>query len=165
MKTLYIARHAKSSWKDPELSDFDRPLNKRGKRDAPFMGKLLKDSGVKPDLIISSPAKRAIVTAKEFAGKLDYPGKKIKQDDRIYYNTVNDLMAVISGIDNEVDHLMLFGHNPSFTELANELCNHPVDNIPTAAVYAIDFEVDNWKQIGTKTGSLRFFEYPKKHQR
>lgn len=164
MKTLYLVRHAKSSWKNPDLSDFERPLNKRGERDAPFMGKLMKEKGLKPDLIISSPAKRALITAKAIAEKLHYPVEKIVEEDRLYDNTVRELMKVIHGVDNKVDYLMLIGHNPSFTETANLLCDYSVDNIPTCAVFAIDFDMEGWSQLKTATGEFKFFEYPKKYK-
>ena len=111
MKKLYLVRHAKSSWKDPSLDDIDRPLNKRGKRDAPFMGKLLRKEGVKPDLIITSPAKRAFFTAKTIANEIDYSKKDIVKSNLVYLTSTNELLEVINDISQEVKTAMLFGHN------------------------------------------------------
>ncbi len=163
MKTLYLVRHAKSSWKEPALSDHERPLNKRGKKDAPFMGKLLKKKAILPQLIVSSPAKRALTTAKIMAGEMGYPKKKIREDERIYDNAVRSLMSVIGDTEDVFGDLMIFGHNPSFTELAEYLSNEQVENIPTSGVFAIDFDVDSWKAIDGGKGTCRFFEYPKKY--
>jgi len=164
MKTLYIFRHAKSSWKHPELSDFERPLNKRGKHNAPFMGKFLKEIGVMPDLIISSPAKRAIATAKAVAKELDYPQNSIKKDDRIYDNILNSVLRVIREVEGDISKLMIFGHNPTFTELAEYLAAVEINNIPTAGVVCIDFEIESWSELAQDKGRVKFFEYPKNLQ-
>jgi phosphohistidine phosphatase len=164
MKILYVFRHAKSSWKNPDLTDFERPLNKRGKLNAPFMGKLLRKEGVKPELIISSPAKRAFVTAKLVANELGYPEKKIKKDDRIYDNYLNSLLKVIKEVEDKVLKLMIFGHNPAFTELVEYLSGEEIDNVPTSGVVAIEFDIDTWSKISENKGRFLFFEYPKKYE-
>ncbi len=163
MKTLFLARHAKSSWDHPELSDFDRPLNKRGKRDAPFMGSLMDELGHNPDLIISSPANRAITTAKHFAEKLNYPVDKILPSKIIYDGDSTDLIDLINQIDDKHQKVFLFGHNPTITSLHNFLCDQYLNNIPTAAVAAIQFDVAAWKEVYTNKGRHLFFEYPKKY--
>lgn len=162
MKTLYLVRHAKSSWKQPELSDFERPLNKRGKKDAPFMGKILSDKDVNPAMMISSPAKRAATTAKIIASEIDYPGDKIVFDENIYDATGRGLLEIISGIDEKYDSAMLFGHNPGITVLQNNLSDHFIDNIPTSGVVALRFN-SSWSEIKLKSGKFVFFEYPKKY--
>lgn len=162
MKTLYLVRHAKSSWRFPELRDFDRPLNKRGKKNAPEMGKRLKAKQILPDLLLASPANRAITTARKIAEKIGYPEAGIRENDKIYHGSEAELMDVIKATDNSIGELMLFGHNPGFTDLANLLGDQWIDNIPTCGVLAIAFEVDNWKEVAPKNGRNLFFDYPKR---
>lgn len=156
-KTLYIARHAKSSWDDASLSDFERPLNKRGKKDAPFMAKLLKEKGIKPDLILSSPAKRAKTTAKHYHEEL---GSKLKFDERIYEASLMSLIYLAQETFEHVDSLMIVGHNPGLTMLNDRLSDKSIYNIPTCAVVAIEFE----DEIVAHKGIQLFYEYPKKYQ-
>ncbi len=163
MKTLYLVRHAKSSWKHTELSDFERPLNKRGKNNAPFMGKLLSDKGVNPELVISSPAKRASVTAKIIASEINYPEEKIVIDENIYEATGRNLLEIISGTEEKYNSVMLFGHNPGLTVLQNNLSDHFIDNIPTCGVVALEFKTF-WEEIELNSAGFIFFEYPKKHK-
>jgi len=163
LKRLYLIRHAKSSWKDSGLMDFDRPLNNRGKKDAPFMGKRLKKYSVKPDSLISSPAKRALKTAKIVASEIDFPKEKIVTDKLIYEGSVNDLFNLIHDLDNSFENVMLFGHNPDFTSLANYLSTYPVSNIPTCGIFCVDFNAKLWSEIKGKKGKFVFFDYPKKH--
>jgi phosphohistidine phosphatase len=163
MKRLYLIRHAKSSWKDPTVVDFDRPLNKRGKRDAPFMGKRIKSYQVQPDLIISSPANRAAKTAKIIAEEIGVPKKQIVYDESIYEAGVASLLHVIRNIDNSANQVMLFGHNPGLTMLAEYLTHILVDNIPTCGIFCVDFAIDSWKEVAEGSGKVVFFDYPKKH--
>src|SRR5213593_4904754 len=121
MKTLFLIRHAKSSRDDPAWADKDRPLNDRGKRDAPKMGKRLAERHVKPDLILSSPAARALNTAKIIARKLDYKRKNILVDNRLYAVEADQLLDVLNKLGNELECAMLIGHNPELTELAHRL--------------------------------------------
>jgi phosphohistidine phosphatase len=162
MKTLYLVRHAKSSWKQPELSDFERPLNKRGKNDAPLMGKILSDKGVNPALIVSSPAKRASTTAEKIAYEINYPKGKIVFDENIYEASGRSLMEIISRTEEKFNSLMMFGHNPGLTVLQNNLSGHFVDNIPTSGVVALQFN-SKWSEIRLNSGKFLFFEYPKKY--
>jgi len=160
MKTLFLIRHAKSYWGDQSINDFDRTLNKRGKKDAPFMGEVLKDKKVKPDLIISSPAKRAKKTAIEIAIKLDYPDKKILYKNDIYDASSNTILSIINKIDNKYSDVMLFGHNPGLTLLNNYLSNNYIENIPTCGIVALSSD-NQWNDIGAQTCKQLFFEYPK----
>jgi phosphohistidine phosphatase len=162
-KTLYLIRHAKSSWDDPDISDSQRTLNKRGLNDAPLMGKLLKEKKVNPDLIISSPATRALATAEIFASELHYKEDKIKTDERIYDATMRDLMNVIREIDNECIIVMLFGHNPGLTNFANVLGNKFISEMPTCSVIGIKLDIKNWSETERHCGKIFLFEYPKKH--
>ncbi len=165
MKRFYLIRHAKSSWDFPDLEDFERPLNGRGKKDAPFMGKRLKKEGVKPDLIISSPAVRAIKTAKVIAGEVGYPKKNIQIEDDIYGLDMTAFMSIICGIDDSYNCVLLFGHNPAMNILAEYLTRYRVDNIPTCGVFCMDFDAKSWKQVGEGKGKFVSFDYPKKHKK
>ncbi len=160
MKTLYLARHAKSSWKHPELSDIERPLNKRGKRDAPIIGNLLKEKGVNPDILISSPAVRARKTAVAIAGIIDYPKSKILIDVNIYESSSSELRNIIQGFDDKYNSVMMFGHNPGLTRVNNYLTDSYIDNIPTCGVVGIRFN-SSWKKIEGASGKALFFIYPK----
>jgi len=162
MKTLYLIRHAKSYWGNHSLSDFDRPLNKRGKRDAPFMGKILFDKKVNPDLIISSPARRAQNTATEIADKIGYSQKKILFDENLYEASSNDIFNVIRNIDKKYSSLMIFGHNPGLTMFNNSVSEVYIDNIPTCGVVALQFE-HNWSEINSVRCTQLFFDYPKRY--
>ncbi|NWG28760.1 MAG: histidine phosphatase family protein [Ignavibacteriaceae bacterium] len=160
MKTLYIARHAKSYWKDQSIPDFDRPLNNRGKRDAPFMGKVLNDKKIKADLIISSPAKRTKKTAIAIAEKIGYPEKDIVYNDELYEASSNIILKVIKKIDEKFESVMIFGHNPGLTMLNNQISNFYIDNIPTCGIVGLNLD-DKWNSIEKNTCKQLFFEYPK----
>lgn len=160
MKTLYLVRHAKSFWGDQSLADFDRPLNKRGKKDAPFMGELLNDKGIVPDLIISSPAKRAKKTSTEIAEKLNYPKRKVIFNDELYDASSKDILHVVKSIDEQNNSAMIFGHNPGLTLLNNFISNKYIDNIPTCGIVALNFEL-KWSEIDKFSCKQVFFEYPK----
>ncbi len=163
MKTLYLIRHAKSSWSNVNLSDFDRGLNKRGKRNAPFMGQRLAQYGVYPDLIISSPAKRARKTAKIIAKEIGYPKKQINFDQSLYHSSVANLLKVVNHVSNDIDSLFLVGHNWGITEFAEMLTRKDLGNIPTSGIVAITFPLEHWNHISRGNGDLQFFDYPKKH--
>ena len=163
MKTLYLARHAKSSWKYPDLDDFERPLNKRGRRNAPFMGKILKNLKVAPDLITSSPANRAAMTARIMADIINYPLEKIRYSESIYEFSENALISVVKNIDDTVNKAMVVGHNPALNGLANYIGDQPISNIPTCGVYCIELGITSWAKIGPRCGKAKFFEFPKKH--
>jgi phosphohistidine phosphatase len=163
MKTLILVRHAKSSWENPSLSDHERPLNSRGLRDAPFMGKLLNEKGIKPDLIISSPAVRAATTAQYFANALDYPVKSIMYMEMIYGAGPKEILDMLNQMDDNLNCILLFGHNPDITALSNYLSDEAHGNLPTTGTICIDFDVDSWSNVGDESGTIRFFEYPKKY--
>lgn len=164
MKTIILVRHAKSSWKDSSLSDFVRPLNKRGKRNAPFMGQKLKERHIMPDLILSSPAKRARKTAIAIAKALDYPKKKIKFKGKMYHASERYLVEVVKNLDDQIETVMLFGHNPSFNDFANMLLKkYRIDNIPTTGVCCIRFDCNRWRNVRDGQGKIVFFDYPKRY--
>ena len=161
MKTLFLIRHAKSSWGDTALPDKDRPLNDRGRRDAPKMGERLAKRDVKPDLILSSPAMRALKTAEIIAKKLDYRRKDIVVDDRLYAVGADDLLDVIRKLGDKLERVMLFGHNPELTELAHRLSSK-ITHMPTCAVAEFTFDAKSWSKIGKVKPAKVTFDYPKK---
>ncbi len=156
MKTLYLLRHAKSSWKDASLNDFDRPLNKRGKRDAPFMAQKLVQMGIKPDIILSSPAKRARKTAKFFSKILGVP---LVLDEKLYDAGLDAFEAIVRNAFQTYDSVMLVSHNPGLTFFNDDISDRPIFNIPTTGIVAIDFKTQN--AIDALKGHQRFFLYPK----
>jgi len=161
MKKLYLVRHAKSSWKQPALDDFERPLNRRGRSDAPRMGHWLKKKQICPDIFLSSPANRAAMTARIIAEIIGYPLSSISYVDRIYEASVSQLMDVISLIDEGAAHAFLVGHNPGLTFLANSLGDKPVSNISTCGIFALNLIIDEWKDVHKKCGKCIFYESPK----
>lgn len=161
-KQLLICRHAKSSWQDVNLSDFERPLNKRGERDAPEMGRRLAQRGIRPDLIMTSPAARALATAIHYAGQLDYPLERLERNPLQYATSVPALIKILQEVDNRINTLMLVGHNPESTDLANALGHLMIDNIPTSGIVALAFSLPAWEEIGVGKGELLFFDFPKK---
>lgn len=163
MKNLYIIRHAKSSWKDASLTDFERPLNKRGDNDAPFMGQVLKNKGILPDLIISSPATRAKSTSSIIAQEIAYSGE-ILLDKRIYEASSSELLQLVNGIEDKYSSVFIFGHNPGFTYLAESLSGEYFGNIPTCGVVGISFDFEEWAMISSDTGSVFLYDFPKNHQ-
>ncbi|GIV39146.1 MAG: phosphohistidine phosphatase SixA [Thermonema sp.] len=164
MKYLYLIRHAKSSWKEPLLPDFQRPLKKRGIRDAKFMGKWLKRNKHIPDIIISSPAVRARQTAELLAEQMDMPLTRLHFDESIYEAHLADLLSIVNNQKAEMKAMALIGHNPVLTDFANLLTqNVHLQNIPTCGIWAVQFRVEHWQDIQEDSGQFLFFEYPKKH--
>jgi phosphohistidine phosphatase len=158
---LYIIRHAKSSWDNSDLSDFDRPLNERGKRDAPRMGKRLKERDITIDLMLSSPAKRALSTCKRIAETLGYSKEKIITDKKLYHATEDYILTVLKTIKDHHKTVAVFGHNPGLTEFANALTGTMISNMPTCAVVACKINIDTWKEAEWKKAELLFFDFPK----
>lgn len=161
MKTIVFIRHAKSSWKYPELTDFERPLNKRGKRDAPEMAIRLKGLNIQPDLIISSTAVRAKMTATYFAELLDYPSFKIQAEDKIYEASVTDVFEVIRGLNDNHNIIIVFGHNPTFTTIANHFSKTPIMNVPTCGMFGVQFQTESWKDFAESQSKFLFYDFPK----
>jgi phosphohistidine phosphatase len=158
-----MIRHAKSSWTNPLQSDFERPLNERGLKDAPSMGGRLKDMGVAPDLIISSPAKRAKETAKKIAEALGYDKDKIEWVDKLYHCIPSVFEEVIAEVSDSVNTVFIVAHNPGITDYANELSDKfRIDNLPTCAVVGAKADTDRWQDFNTAKKEVFLFEYPKK---
>lgn len=161
MKTLYLVRHAKSSWDFPDLTDKERPLNKRGNRNAPVMAEYLKKRMSSPDIFICSPSQRTKETANYFLKAFDKNRNQMIYEEDLYHAYENDFEKVISHINNSHDSAMLFAHNPGITDYVNELTNRFIDNIPTCGVAAIDLDIDMWGDIKRAKGELMFYYYPK----
>lgn len=161
MKTLFLNRHAKSSWASRETADFDRPLNDRGENDAPMMGKRLAKKEENIELFISSPAKRAITTAKAIAREVKYPPEDIVEMESIYHASVKELLRIVNSLDDSSSRVILFGHNPGFTDFADYLTGSGILNIPTCGICKIVFNIDHWAEVSAHTGYLAYFDFPK----
>lgn len=161
MLRLTLVRHAKSSWDDPGLADFDRPLNARGLRDAPAMAARVAALPKPPAQLVSSPALRAISTAQVFAAALGLPPERIERQPRIYEASRATLVEVVRGLDPGARHVMLFGHNPGFSELANWLATCPFDQMPTCAVAGFELGVGSWREVDGGCARLQRYLYPK----
>jgi phosphohistidine phosphatase len=159
MKTLFILRHAKSSWDQPDLADFDRPLNDRGEAAAPFMGQVMKREGFEPEVILSSPAARAKATASLARESAGIAGE-IVFDEQIYEASVKTLREVVSGIDDKFRSAMIVGHNPGMEGFVHFLTGS-VESMPTAALAVIDIDVASWSDIDARRGTLRTVIRPK----
>ncbi len=163
MKNLFLTRHAKSSWSNPGLADIDRPLNERGKKAAPFMGKLIVDKGEKPELLISSPANRALSTARAFGEVMGLVENDIIVNRAIYGAGAQQLLELVQNQDDLHKSIMLFGHNPTFTSFVNMLTGSNIMNVVTCGVVRINFEYSSWIDIDFGSGRLVYYEYPKKY--
>ncbi|MEZ5427113.1 MAG: histidine phosphatase family protein [Pyrinomonadaceae bacterium] len=159
MKTLYLLRHAKSSWDNPNFSDFQRPLNERGEKAAPLMGKTMRDSEFLPQTIISSPAERAKQTAflVKKAADLD---AEIRFDQRIYGAATSEILEIASELDDGFASALLVGHNPTFENAVRVLTGR-FETMPTASLAVIDLEISDWSEIAPGSGRLREFLRPK----
>lgn len=164
MKTLYILRHAKSSWKFENLSDHDRPLNKRGRKDAELMGQELHSRGVEPNMIMSSSAVRAISTATLVGKELGYDADDIVVNDSIYGAGKDDLLEIVQATPAEVQYLMIVGHNEAISDFANMLAPDHVASLPTAGIVALEFNCDSWYDINRKNAKLLFYDFPKNYK-
>ncbi len=162
MKTLYLIRHAKSSWSDTSLRDIDRPLNNRGERDAPNMAKRLKEKRVLPDMMLSSPANRALTTCKTFAHILDFSETKIEISKSLYHADEDTILEIIQNTPSFVNTLLVFGHNPGFTDFATALVNERISNIPTTGIVGCTFPIKQWDEVQMGKGNLILFDYPKR---
>lgn len=161
-KTLVLIRHAKSSWTEAGLSDRERPLNERGKRDAPFMARRMADSGLKIDLLVSSPANRALTTAKYYADALGISHDAIRIESGIYEADVRQLMDAINALDEAKNTVIFFGHNPGFSYLIQYL-NGSMMHMPTNGVALLEIQTNSWENVGTGSATLVDFDSPKKH--
>jgi phosphohistidine phosphatase len=158
MKSILLIRHAKSSWDDPSMTDFDRPLNERGKKNAPEMAVRLHDRGIRLDMLVSSPAKRAKQTAKAFQKILAID--KLDFVDELYLAAPSNFAKVIAALPPKMNSIAIFSHNPGITEFANSLTATRIDNMPTASIFAVNADVADWAEFSLHT-KFWFFDYPK----
>ena len=161
MKQLLLIRHAKSSWANSGQDDFERPLNDRGKRDAPLMAEKLIEKNYRPDALISSTAVRALATATYFAEIMDFKKKDIIQVPELYHAPPKIFKEVIQALPDGLSTVAIFAHNPGITEMANELTNIQIDNLPTCGMFGVEADVKSWKSFLDAEKSFLFFYYPK----
>lgn len=161
MKTLLLIRHAKSSWDDPGISDFDRPLNERGKKDAPVMAERLYERGIKIDAFVTSPARRARKTAEQFAKRYKKGKEDLLLKTELYMAGEEAFYSVLEKLDNQIDCVAVFSHNPGITEFANSLTDVHTDNIPTCGIFALSADTRKWNNLRNAKKNFLFFDYPK----
>jgi phosphohistidine phosphatase len=161
MKTLLLIRHAKSSWGDLTLPDFDRPLNERGKHDAPMMAQRLLKKDVHLDLLVSSPARRAKKTAQLFAEVLGLAKESILYREELYLADAEQFYAVIRGIEDTFNTIAIFSHNPGITDFANRLQVASIDEMPTCSIFALTSTVHSWTEFRKAKKEFWFFDFPK----
>ncbi len=161
MHILYLVRHAKSSWSHPELADRDRPLNKRGHASAPIMGQRLRNRGIQLERLITSPAQRAMTTARYLADEIDFPDDRIETDELLYFSGIDTMLDIVQRQEPLLNTLMLTGHNPDMTSFLNFLVGYQTDNMPTCAIATIGFD-SQWSEVGRGSGQLLNYDFPKK---
>ena len=162
MKRLTLLRHAKSSWRDSDLPDHERPLSGRGEKDAPRMGERLGVRRVRPSLIITSTAKRALDTARTIARVLGYPREFVQIEPALYLADPAAILAVIGQQEERFTEILVVGHNPGFTELVNQLLpDLELHNLPTAGVVGMESSAARWTEIAARNTTLLFYDYPK----
>jgi phosphohistidine phosphatase len=160
-KELLLVRHAKSSWDDPYLDDHDRPLNDRGLRNAPEMGKRLQGWGIRPGAWISSTALRAITTAEILAEQVGFPHDQIQRSRDLYHSSATDLQEFIARLDDQIYSIALFGHNPAMTSLVANLYGLPIDNLPTCGVVHLQFNENIWSAVSSAPPARAYCDFPK----
>ncbi|GAB3830381.1 phosphohistidine phosphatase SixA [Hymenobacter jeollabukensis] len=164
MKILYLMRHAKSSWNFDGLSDKERPLNNRGRTDAPQMGQALAERNIQLDLLVSSPAVRALSTAALVAKELNYPPERIQVLDGIYEADLDRLVGIVQELPDDVNSVLLVGHNPTITDTVNYLSPSAVHEMTTAAVVCLHFQTEHWADAHRHNAELYFVDTPKNHE-
>ena len=160
-KTLVIVRHGKSTWEYEGVSDYDRPLKETGIFNSQSIAQKIKEKGINPDLIVSSPANRALHTALIFARELLYPLDKVVINSILYGESEKEILGLIKNTDNQFNNLFIFGHNPVFTDLPNLFLKQQIDNLPTSGVAILQFETTSWKDISKKILKSEILVFPK----
>ena len=161
MKHLLINRHAKSPWNNLNISDHDRSLNEKGVSDALEMGQRLANKNMSFDLMVSSTAIRALTTCQLIASKLKYPLDEIVQNRGIYGADLNCLKEIVQNFEKETTYVAIFGHNPAYHLLAEQLSGNGIERFPTCAMIYIAFEVEDWPNCFDSSCKVLFFDYPK----
>ena len=159
MKTLIIVRHSKSSWKNMNLSDYERPLNKRGKKDAEIMSTELLKKNILIDYLLSSSSKRTIITSKYFIDKIKL--NQYEFFESLYHASSDKIYNSIIELKNEFKKVMIVGHNPGLTNTINLLSNISLDNLPTSGIVIIEFNISNWNEVQPKLGKAIWIKFPK----
>jgi phosphohistidine phosphatase len=162
MRRLTVIRHAKSSWKYPDLDDADRPLNRRGRRDAPKMGKRLRARGFEPDLVLVSPALRTVRTLAAIASASDIDDACVRLCPDLFHASVRSLMELLSEVGSGIAHVVVVGHNPSCTQIVESLAQAGIANVPTCGVVSMELDLASWRDLSPGCASLDFFDYPKR---
>lgn len=160
MKHLYLIRHAKSDWSDASKRDYARALNKRGKKAIVTMGEALKEKDIMPDLILSSSAKRAKLTAEGLAKEIGYKGK-IEVEDKLYMADPQTVQNLVKELKNKYESVFVVGHNPETTELSNMVTDTYIDNVPTLGIVSLKLPIEKWDKLCIGKGQVEFFIYPK----
>lgn len=160
-KQLILLRHAKSSWTDPATDDFNRTLNKRGKLDAPMMGKRLVARGERPSLLVTSAAIRAKKTIRKVARELGFPLEFIHREDSLYLASPDRILDTLREQEDEFNCILLCAHNPGITELANQMPDVRIDNVPTCGLLSINTSTSRWQDLDPQHWALNYFDYPK----
>ncbi|MFI5154651.1 MAG: SixA phosphatase family protein [Chitinophagales bacterium] len=160
-KTIFLVRHAKSSWENVGMPDFDRPLNERGRKDAPEMARRLIKRSYGIDFFLSSPAKRAKKTAELFMKEFGANEKKILFLPSLYHATPRDFEEAIASLDNRFDRVAIFSHNPGISEFATSLTDVHIDDMPTCGIFGLSVASDAWKKFNHAEKNFLFFDYPK----
>jgi len=163
MKRIYLVRHANASCEDPGSPDIERPLSDKGREDAPMMAEVLKSLGIKPDAIISSSAVRAMTTAKNFAKVFDYADQNIIEKKDIYQAEIEDLFELVQNIDNKHSDVLVFGHNPGLTKLANKLTDDYSFELTPCGICGVEFEIDDWQDVINQVGKQILLDMPDNH--
>lgn len=161
MKTIYVVRHAKSSWGDLTLSDFERTLNERGHRNAPEMAQRLLDKGIRIDTFVTSTAKRAMQTSAYFIKAYKRPTDELIQKDELYHAPASTYEEVLSSLPDQYESAAIFGHNPGITAFVNSLTPTRIDNMPTCGIFAVEIEADRWADFSSAPKKFLFFDAPK----
>ncbi|MBK7946483.1 MAG: histidine phosphatase family protein [Flavobacteriales bacterium] len=162
MRTLYLCRHAKSSWADPGQSDHERPLNERGLHDAPEMARRFSERGEQLDLIVASDANRALTTARCFANESRIGSDRFQLQPKLYHASIDMIMQVVAALPDSARSVMLFGHNPGFSEAVEYFASDGPGELPTCGLVRIDFPLDSWRATSRDLGTLVWFDYPKR---
>lgn len=162
MKTIYLIRHADAEDKGPGQKDFERNLATKGKQDAQLMGKKQKMRGLEPDLIVTSDANRAYQTAKVFAEYLGYDENRIKTDHKLYQSDSQQIMDTLFALDDDLQTVIVVGHNPEFSELVIELSDEKADVLPTCGIACFEVHANQWTDLNAQTVELVFQDFPAK---
>jgi phosphohistidine phosphatase len=165
MKTIYLIRHAKSSWSDPDLDDFERPLNKRGRRDLAFLAERLAELKVEPDVVLSSPATRAALTARFIADAIHYPATGIRYREAAYMAGIDGLLQATVELEEAVNTAIIVGHNPALTDFATYLRGREVEDIRTCGLFGAELGIPSWDRLNQGCGEMKVLEFPKREKK